>query len=99
MKNLKGDAKNQASTNISANEFNTYFSEVVSKLIKSNLIDNNNNNANQSHKVYLNTPNIKSFVFMDTNPNEIITTINTMPKKQFTGYDKMSSYLLSLIID
>ena len=59
----------------------------------------NNNTANQSHKVYLNTPNIKSFVFMDTNPNEIITTVNNMPKKQLIGYDKISSYLLSLIID
>ena len=96
-KNLKGDAKYQASTNISAAEFNVYFREVASKLIKSNLLDNNNNNnnANQSHKFYLNRPNIKSFVFMYTNPNEIITTVNIMPKKQST----MSSYLQSLIID
>ena len=42
---------------------------------------------------------MKSFVFTDTNPYEIITNVNNMPKKQFTGYDNMSSYLLSVIID
>ena len=95
IKQFKRKNKNQASTNISTIEFKTYFSVVASKLIKSNLLDNNNNNANQSHQVYLKKPNIISFVFMDTNPNEIIKTINTMPKKPSTKYNNLSSFYLA----
>jgi hypothetical protein len=91
---LKGDINHCEHSCPSVNELNTYFSDIATKLTKPT-----ESQINASYNDYLKKPNSNNFVIFDTNPSEVIATVMRMPKKQSSGFDYLSSWLLSQIID
>ena len=93
---IRGKIQNQTVLNLNIDKINNYFSEVGKKLVNN---ININDYDNFCYTDYLKPPNIHSFSMHETNPHEIISTVQGMQAKTSSGCDNISSKLLHKIID